>query len=228
MIYRDEHLLAVDKPSGMLVHRGWGRAPVVLVDIVKELAGQEIVHPVHRLDRGTSGVVLFALQPRMARSVTRMFQRRLVTKDYLALVRGRAPDQVTIDHDIPRRPDGPRVPAVTEVRRLHTAETHPRHVSLVHAAPRTGRFHQVRRHLKHIDHPLIGDTSYGKGRLNRAFTNRYGLQRLALHAFRLRLVNSANGEPLDLRAPLPPDLLEPLRRMGFPDESWSQVAPSVV
>ena len=215
ILHRDERLLAVDKPSGMLVHRGWGRADVVLVDQVRELLDVDVVHPVHRLDRGTSGVVLFALDPEAAKFVSYQFDRGFVRKGYLALVRGELEDPMTIDHPIPRRPDGPRVPAVTHVTCLASAATTPRYVSLVGATPETGRFHQIRRHLKHISFPVIGDTTYGKGKINRAMTNRYGLARLALHARTLEVRHPDSNEDLRFEAPLPEDLTGPLERMGF-------------
>ena len=215
ILHRDERFLAVDKPSGMLVHRGMGWADLVLVDQVRELLGADVVHPVHRLDRGTSGVVLFALDADAARFVAYQFERGFVQKTYLALVRGEIDDELTIDHPIPRRPDGPRVHAVTHVRRLGVAETTPRHVSLVLATPETGRFHQIRRHLKHISFPVIGDTTYGKGKINRAMGNRYGLRRLALHAMSLEVRHPDGDEDMRFEAPLPLDLTEPLTRMGL-------------
>jgi len=226
VLHRDEQLLAVDKPSGLLVHRGWARAPVVLVDVVRQMLGVETVHPAHRLDRATSGVMLFALDPAAARSVARQFMLGKVRKRYLALVRGRAPDEVVIDHPIPRKPGGPRVPAVSRVTRLCTVETHPRHVSLVLVAPRSGRFHQVRRHLKHIDHPVIGDANYGKGKINRAMRNRYGLERLALHALALEVMQPVERRLLVISAPVPADLEAPLDRMGIGREVWSTALAS--
>ncbi|MDP9120657.1 MAG: pseudouridine synthase, partial [Acidobacteriota bacterium] len=117
-----------------------------------------------------------------------------------------------IDHPIPRRPDGPRVAAVTEFRRLATFERY----SLVEALPRTGRLHQIRRHFKHLSHPLIGDVRYGKGEHNRLFRSRFGLHRLALHALELAFEHPVERVPLRLVAPLPEDLAGPLRAMGLP------------
>jgi tRNA pseudouridine65 synthase len=217
VLYRDDSLLVLSKPSGLLVHRGWGRDRITLVDLVRDQLDAGKVHPAHRLDRGTSGTVLFALDPTTAAAITESFERGEVVKTYLALVRGRPPDRGEVDHPLPRRPDGPTVPARTEYRRLHSAATEPRHVSLVEAATSSGRLHQVRRHLKHISHPLIGDANYGKGPLNRAFEERYGLARLALHAHRLELIHPASGQQLAIEAPLPDDLGDPLARMGFPE-----------
>ena len=143
------------------------------------------------------------------------FEDGTVEKRYLALVRGVAPDEGRIDQPIPRRENGPRVPALTEFRRVAQAPTEPRHVSLVEAIPRTGRLHQVRRHLKHIDHHVIGDANYGKGAVNRALAERYGLRRMALHATSLTFRHPVGGHDETVTAPLPSDLAEPLARMGF-------------
>jgi len=136
-------------------------------------------------------------------------------KRYLALVRGIAPEAATVDHPIPRTRGGERVPALTRFRRLATAETSPRHTSLVEAILETGRLHQIRRHMKHLFHPVIGDANYGDNKLNRALAEAYDLRRLALHAVSLSLPHPVTGEALDLIAPLPADLLEPLLRMGY-------------
>jgi len=221
LLYRDPEILAVNKPSGMPVHRGWARAPFALVDLVRELTGQNIIRPAHRLDQGTSGVVLFALDRETARSLASMFEAGAAEKRYLALVRGEAPEAIVVDHPIPRTEGGPRVPAVTEIRRLAVVEALPRAMSLVEARPRTGRLHQVRRHLKHIDHPVIGDANYGKGALNREIAERYGLERLALHAFSIAFVHPRTGKRIEISAPLPRDLSEPLATMGFEIEVTS-------
>jgi tRNA pseudouridine65 synthase len=215
VLFRDEYLLAVDKPSGLLVHRGWGRDSVVLVDLVKEMLGVEVVHPLHRLDRGTSGVVLFALDGLTARRMGSGFEDGSVEKHYMALVRGETPIEGFIDHPIPRREGGRRVEAKTNYRRLAIAKIEPRHVSWVEAIPMTGRLHQVRRHLKHINHPVIGDANYGKGAINREMEKRWGLKRLALHARSLSLIHPKTGELIVITSPLPADLDEPLRRMGL-------------
>ena len=215
VLFRDDRLLAVDKPSGLLVHRGWGGDRVTALDLARRIAGRR-VYPVHRLDRGTSGVLVFALDPEAARKLGAAFADCGVEKVYLALVRGRAPEELVVDHPIPRTAGGPRVPAVTAVRRLGLAEPEPgRLYSLVEARPETGRLHQVRRHLKHIAHPVIGDVEYGKGEHNRFFRERYGLHRLALHALGLALPHPETGERLHLAAPVPADLAGPLAALGL-------------
>jgi len=223
VVYRDDRFWAVAKPSGLLVHRGWGNDPVTLVDLVRDLLGPGKVHPLHRLDRGASGIVLFALDPETAAGMREPFETGAVEKRYLALVRGVAPEEGVVDHPIPRREGGPRVRSVTTYRRISVAEIEPRHVSLVEATPRTGRLHQVRRHLKHIDHPIIGDANYGKGALNREFSDRFGLSRLALHAAEISFSCPWTGEIVRATAPAPEDLTGPLGRI-FGRDVLAQVA----
>ncbi len=205
----------------MLVHRGWGRDPVVLVDQVRALTRGPKVHPIGRLDRGASGLVLFGLNAEVARNMVQMRERGEIRKQYLALVRGRPPEDGEIDHPIPKRPGGPRVFALTIFRRLASVDCQPRQVSLVEVEPKTGRLHQVRRHLKHISHPLIGDANYGKGALNRAMQANYQLDRLALHAHLLELHHPVSRERLRLFTPVAEDLGRPLERMGFKASDYS-------
>ncbi len=216
LLYQDADLVAVNKPSGVVVHRGWENAARPLLQQVRDLVGCH-VYPVHRLDRAASGVVVFALHRTAARDIASAFQNATARKRYLALVRGVTPEEGHIDHPIPRAPAGPRVPAVTDYRRLFVFERY----SLLEVFPRTGRLHQIRRHLKHISHPLIGDTRYGKSEHNRYCCERFGLRRLALHAAELHLPE----RDLTLTASLPADLLEPLRALGVPHDILSRQPP---
>jgi tRNA pseudouridine65 synthase len=209
-LYQDGVLLAVDKPANLAVHRGAARDRTVALQIVRDRVGRH-VHAVHRLDRATSGVLLFALDPATARRMQEQFEAGTVAKRYLALVRGIPPEEGVIDHPIPRDEDGPRVPALTEFRRLAVFERY----ALVEARPRTGRRHQIRRHFKHLSHPLIGDVRYGKGEHNRLFRDRFGLHRLALHALELAFEHPETGESVRIVAPMPEDLAGPLRAMGM-------------
>jgi tRNA pseudouridine65 synthase len=210
VLYRDAVLLAVDKPSGLAVHRGAARDRTAALQIVRDLVGRH-VHAVHRLDRATSGVLLFALDPATARRMQEKFEAGEVAKRYLALVRGIPPEEGMIDHPLPRAEGGPRVPAVTAFRRLATFERY----ALMEARPLTGRRHQIRRHFKHISHPLIGDVRYGKGEHNRLFRDRFNLHRLALHALELAFEHPETGERLRIVAPVPEDLAGPLRALGM-------------
>jgi tRNA pseudouridine65 synthase len=214
-LYEDDELFVLNKPSGMLVHRGWGVAETALVDFARSRTQQGAAHPVQRLDRGASGPVLFAKSALLAHQVSEWAHEGRCRKHYLALVRGVTLDHLDIDHPITRREQGPRVEARTVVRRIATRPTEPRHVSLVSATPLTGRLHQVRRHLKHADHPLLGDGRYGRGELNRAFRDRYQLERLALHAYSWSVRRRGSEQVTRGLVPLPADLAEPLLRMGF-------------
>jgi tRNA pseudouridine65 synthase len=215
VLYCDDVLMAVNKPSGMLVHRGWDNDDIVLTDLVREKAKGRSVHPLHRLDRQTSGVVLFALNTQAARILSASFELGQIEKTYVTLVRGITPESGIIDHPIPRKEGGPRVDAVTEYSRSAVLSTEPRNTSWVEAHPRTGRLHQIRRHLKHISHPVIGDAAYGKGDINRAFRENYGLCRTALHAASIKFEHPIDKTSVTVSAPLPLDLIEPLRRMGL-------------
>jgi tRNA pseudouridine65 synthase len=214
-LYEDEMMFVLNKPSGLLVHRGWDNAETVLVDYARALTPGGTAHPIQRLDRGASGPVLFAKSAGMARELSEWAQAGYCRKDYLALVRGECPERLDVDHPIRRRLDGPRVEARTLVRCIAIAHTEPRHASLVCARPLTGRLHQIRRHMKHANHPLIGDGRYGRGDLNRPFRERYGLARLALHACSWRVERPDSHAVVGGLVPLPEDLCEPLRRMGF-------------
>lgn len=215
---------AFDKPSGMAVHRGWaGDGGPYAVDLARAALGPDL-SPVHRLDRGTSGVLLFAETGADAAALQRAFGAGQVEKLYLALVRGRPPAEGTIDHPVPRSKElsGPehRVPAITDFRTLATVEVAAlgRTFSLVLCRPRTGRQHQIRRHFKHLAHPLIGDAYYGKGDLNRFFRATFGLGRLALHAAALRFPcprGPSAGTTTTVTAMVPPDLADPFARLGF-------------
>ena len=210
ILHRDAFLVAVNKPSGMAVHRGLSREKIVVLQAVRDSLGRR-VYPVHRLDRSTSGALLLALDAGTARRLQERFAAGEVEKRYLALVRGIPPEHGVIDHPVPRSPGGSRVDAVTEFRRLAVFERY----ALMEARPSTGRFHQIRRHFKHLSHPLIGDVRYGKGEHNRLFRERFGLHRLALHALELALEHPETGEKLRIVAPMPEDLAGPLRAMGM-------------
>ena len=211
-LYRDSDIAVVNKPSGMLVHRGWDNDKVVAMTVVRDHL-EQYVYPVQRLDRPTSGALIFALHKKAARALCQAFESGQVHKGYLALVRGIAPESGTIDHPIPKEPNKERVPALTEFRRLFEYERY----SLVAVWPKSGRLHQIRRHLKHLSHPLIGDTKYGKGAHNRFFRERFGLMRLGLHASSISFPHPQTGKELIVQAPMPQDFVEPLRAMGVPE-----------
>jgi len=218
VLYRDDRVMVINKPSGLLVHRGWGNDPVVATDLVQRISGSKQVHPIHRLDRGTSGPLLFGLDKETAAILGKQFSEREVEKRYWAFVRGITPEEGIIDHPLPRQKDGPRVPSVTHYTRLCTFERY----SLVDAWPQTGRLHQVRRHLKHISHPLIGDAKYGKKEHTDLHKNRFGLDRMALHCWVLVFEHPTLHTPIECIANMPADLAEPFAKMQLEPASWER------
>ncbi len=216
ILHADEHLVAIDKPPGLLVHRTQLAAheDEAALQRLRDQLGRP-VWPVHRLDRGTSGVLLFALTPQVASLLGAMFEQGQMDKRYLALVRGwPAMDEGCIDHPLARDPEQPSAgqpmlaastrwrvlarlawPLVTDPRFTTTR------VALLEAEPLQGRRHQIRRHLKHIAHPILGDATHGKGPLNRAVAALLGTQRLWLHARELRFTHPVTGAALVLQAP---------------------------
>jgi tRNA pseudouridine65 synthase len=169
-------------------------------------------------------VLAFALSPTAARTLRSRFDQGDIDKIYLAIVRGEAPEQVLIDYPVPRAHGKERVPAVTELRRRYKGD----YFSVVEARPRTGRFHQIRRHLSHLRHPIACDSNYGTGWFNRKIREEAGLFRLALHAAALTLP-TARG-PVTVCAPLPEDLSEALCALGVPDRAleWAGKSPAPV
>ena len=212
LLYVDEHVVVAQKPSGLLVHRGWDNDDDVAMFRVRDTVGG-YVYPVHRLDRGTSGALVFARTKEAAAVLAQAFESGTIEKTYLALVRGAPPDEGIVDYPIQKREDGPRVPAVTRFRVVGRSQVD--RCSLVEAHPETGRLHQIRRHLRHIDHPLVGDVNYGSGAINRHYRASYGLHRLALHAHRVTFAHPSTGERVDVVAPVPADLADPLAALGL-------------
>ncbi|MBN2197245.1 MAG: pseudouridylate synthase [Polyangiaceae bacterium] len=218
LLYRDPWLVVVNKPSGMVVHRGWAKDGPVALQTVRDRVGAH-VHPIHRLDRGASGLLVFALDRETLAMVARAFARGEVRKTYLALVRGVTAAEFVVDH--PLRAGRGMAPRAA-LSRVELIEASPRErASLVLVMPREGRLHQVRRHLKHASHPIVGDVRYGKGDINRLHRAAFGLSRLALHAFTLSFTHPRSQETLHLVAPVPSDLANPLTALGItvPDPS---------
>jgi tRNA pseudouridine65 synthase len=203
LLFVDEYLVVANKPSGLLVHRGWDNDDDVAMFRVRDALGVH-VYPVHRLDRGTSGALLLARTSEVAAALNLAFEESRIEKSYLALVRGTPPVSGTIDHPIPKKESGDRVPALTRFRLV--ARSTVDRCSLVEAMPETGRLHQVRRHLRHIDHPLIGDVNYGSGEINRHYRTQYALHRLALHAHALAFEHPVTHARIAITAPMPDDL----------------------
>lgn len=210
ILHRDEHVVVVNKPAGLLVHRGWADDARPALQRVRDQVGAR-VYPVHRLDRSTSGVLLFALSPEDARLCQAEFDAGRVNKRYLALCRGTDPSLGVVDHPLSNEDGSEKKPAVTHFRLLGASGRY----GLYEARPLTGRTHQIRRHLKYMSHPIIGDVRYGKGEHNRYFRERFGFHRLALHAESLEMLHPRTGETMIWRAPLPAAFSKVLSELGI-------------
>ena len=208
ILLADTDLVAIHKPPGMLVHRSRiSRDTVFVLQTLRDQLHQR-VYPVHRLDRATSGVLLFGLSPQAAQQLVRQFEQRTVDKEYRALARGWVDEQGVIDHPVADE-EGNNVPqeAITAYRCLQRGELpfavdrYPTsRYSLVSVSPRTGRRQQIRRHFKHISHHLVGDTTHGNGRHNRFFREQFGIHRLMLTAQRLCFDHPRSGQRLCVEA----------------------------
>ncbi|WP_238446805.1 pseudouridine synthase [Azohydromonas australica] len=214
LLYCDAQLVVVVKPPGLLVHRTAldAHEQRAALQLVRDQIGAP-VWPVHRLDKGTSGVLAFALDPDTARHLGAQFESGVPRKAYLALVRGWPAAEGVVDHPLARDPERPSagqplLAARTRYERLARVEwpfaTDARHpasrYALLQVFPESGRRHQIRRHMKHVAHPLIGDATHGKGAHNRAVAAWLQVQRLWLHALSLELVHPATGTPLRFEA----------------------------
>lgn len=233
ILFRDDHLIAIHKPAGLLVHRSEldRRETRFAVQLLRDQIGRH-VWPVHRLDRGTSGVLLFALDTESLRGCAAQFESGEVLKAYRAVVRGWPAEAGEIDHALPRildrqdrgHPDALNAPqaARTNYQRLSRSELPipdgrfaTSRYALLALQPETGRRHQLRRHLKHIAHPIIGDATYGKGPHNRAIAALTGQARLLLACTGLQLRHPVSGAKLALECPLADDFALTLEGMGL-------------
>lgn len=214
ILARSEDWVVVAKPSGVVVHRSeMGRERAPLLQQVRDMVGQW-VHPVHRLDRGTSGCLLFALRREALPGLVEAL--RAGEKRYLALVRGhvRSREPVLVDRPVK---SSRGVLQEARTRLVPVAGSVEPRASLVLAQPETGRFHQIRRHLRDLSHPVLGDSTHGDTRVNRAWREGWGLHRLALHCSALDLPLSEGR--IRVVCPLPDDLGAVLRRMPWWDEA---------
>ena len=215
ILYRDDRYIAVDKPSGLLVHK----SPLdkletrFCMQMLRDQIGQR-VYPCHRLDKPTSGVLLFALDKEALVRINRMFVLHDVRKQYLAVVRGWIDESGTINHPLvyvddagESRGAGEPQQAITQYQRIRKFEIPVAHgdfattrYSLVGLIPLTGRRHQLRRHMKHVFHPVIGDTRFGDGWHNRLFRERFDCHRLLLHAHILEFLHPVTGDNISIRS----------------------------
>jgi tRNA pseudouridine65 synthase len=209
IIYQDEHLIAINKPHGLLVHRSKiaNDATEFALQLLRDQIGQH-VNPVHRLDRKTSGLLLFAFTKEVEIAMQKQFQESLVEKKYLAILRGYAPDQLNIDYPL-KKENGTLQEAFTSFVTLQRAEIEvpfgkhsTSRYSLVEATPTTGRMHQLRKHFAHIFHPIIGDRKHGCNKQNGFFATQFEMTTMLLHASELCFIHPVTSQRIQLKATL--------------------------
>jgi tRNA pseudouridine65 synthase len=222
IIYRDRHYAAINKPHGLLTH------PSSIAVDAGETAMQwlrnqlgQYVYPVHRLDRKTGGVLLFALDREIHRDTQKMFAENRVKKKYLAIVRGYADDEGVIDNPV-KGGNGKVRGAVTHYKTLVRTEIavpcgrhNTSRYSLVLAEPKTGRMHQLRMHFSHILHPIIGDRPHGCNKQNRLFKEQWQMNTMLLHAKRLVFRHPVEGTEIDITAPPQPEFQRMMDVLGL-------------
>lgn len=229
IIFEDDNFIAINKPSGLLVHRSPvdKRETEFAIQTLRNQIGQ-YVYPAHRLDKPTSGILLFAKSPEALSAINEQFENHKVSKEYQAIVRGFPPTPVTIDHPVKTRKDkhdkqnnDPK-DAVTHLTTLATCTINAKierydtsRFALVKLKPVTGRRHQLRYHMKHISHPIIGDTSYGKGPQNRYFQENYQCHRLLLAATQLSFYHPYREEQIILNEPPSEDFQAVIKQLPF-------------
>jgi tRNA pseudouridine65 synthase len=233
ILYRDEYIVVINKPSGLLVHKSMIDKDEIYyaMKMLRDQLGQW-VYPVHRLDKPTSGVLLFALSSESARLLSEQFSTHTTQKSYLAVVRGYTPESGIIEHalkekldkmsDANAREDKEAQEATTLYERVATVELNAAvgkydktRYSLVKLTPKTGRKHQLRRHMKHISHHILGDTKYGRGEHNKFIREEYGVHRLLLHAQSLVFTHPYTQERLSLNAGVDATFVELFHKFGW-------------
>ena len=225
ILYRDEHYIAIHKPAGLLVHRSYiSEDKRFLLQLLRNQIGQW-VYPIHRLDRPTSGVIIFGLSSDAARQLVAEFELRRVVKKYIAVVRGYADEEGVIDYPLLEEEGKERQEAVTHYRRLATVELpiavgrYPQsRYSLIELEPQTGRMHQIRKHMKHIFHPIVGDTTHGDGKHNQMFRGHFNSHRLLLMAAALQFRHPFSGELMQIETAPDPALQALFGKIGW--EEW--------
>jgi tRNA pseudouridine65 synthase len=223
VLFQDTHLAIVNKPAGLMAHASpMARGEDDFLDERLRAQFGRPIHLIHRLDRATSGCLLIAFDRETAAALGGIFMSREVDKHYLAVCRGWPEAEFRVDHDLDGGPGKPiKKPASTRFVRLATAEVdtpsaqHPTsRYALLRCSPETGRYRQIRRHLKHLFHHLIGDSSHGDGRHNRTF-RMHGVHRMLLHAWRLEFTHPVTGQAIGVTAPLDDEFRRALDWLGM-------------
>jgi tRNA pseudouridine65 synthase len=222
ILFQDQYLVAINKPHGLLVHRSKyaDEAKVFAVQELRNQIGQH-VFPVHRLDRKTGGVLLFALNPEINSLMNQQFADNRVAKKYFAVVRGYTQDTGIIDYPLENEV-GTVKEAVTNYSTLQRTEIpiplgnfHSSRYSLVEVKPETGRMHQIRKHFAHIFHPIIGDRPHGCNKQNRMFKARWNMDTMLLHAHEISFVHPITQVQITIQASLNGEFLRSLELLNM-------------
>lgn len=222
IVYQDEHIVAINKPHGLMVHRSpiATNTDTFAMQVLRDQLGQH-VHPVHRLDRKTSGILLFALDKDTLRNLSDQFASRQTEKTYWAILRGYSPDEGTIEYEL-TNDKGKSQEAITHYKTLQQSEIDlpfGKHLtsrySLVEAKPITGRMHQLRKHFAHIHHPIIGDRPHGCNKQNKLFLEKWQMGTMLLHAARLEVKHPVTNKPVNLAAHYQTEFHRMLTKLGF-------------
>jgi tRNA pseudouridine65 synthase len=228
ILFQDDHYIVIDKPAGMLVHRT-KLAKHDVAEFAMQLLRDQIgqwVYPLHRIDRPTSGILLFAKSSEAASAFETQFSEKKIKKYYLALVRGYlGEEKIYLDYPLKKELGEEMQEAQTTFWSMAQMEipfaSSPRHetsrYSLVKAFPHTGRMHQIRRHLSHLRNYLVGDTSHGDNKQNKFFRKQFELHKLLLHAWQVEFVHPYTQEDILIEAPLPEYFGDILAKLGCPD-----------
>ncbi|RAI93978.1 pseudouridine synthase [Algoriphagus yeomjeoni] len=225
ILFEDEYLIAINKPSGLLVHRTSIAAEetVFALQLLRDQIGQH-VSPVHRLDRPTSGVLLFSKNEEVLPLLKEQFADRSVKKTYLAIVRGIPTIKSNlIDHPLTSERSGKLQESQTHFQVLAEAEipfnTTGRYpssrYSLLELKPETGRTHQIRRHLAHIRHYILGDKKHGDNKQNQFFEKQFGMVNLLLHARKLEFTHPISKKKVSIEASLPSHFQKTISDLGW-------------
>ncbi len=233
ILYQDEYLVAVDKPSGLFVHRSYMDRDEIYfaLQLVRDQVGQ-YVYPLHRLDRPTSGVLLFGLNQEVARLMGEAFTNKTIQKTYYALTRGHLMGEGLVDYALKEKLDKIGDKYVDPNKEAQEAQTHYQSVgtatlnekvgkydsvrySLIKLLPVTGRRHQIRRHLAHLRHPIIGDINYGDNKQNPFFNEYFGFKRLMLHARQLDFTHPITNEAVKIQADFDEQWLDVFKQLNL-------------
>ena len=239
ILYHDEHLVAINKPTGLLVHKSMiDRHEIYYaMKMLRDQLGGQWVYPIHRLDKPTSGVLLFALDSDSAREMSEAFKAHETQKEYVAVVRGYVTDSGVIEHALKEKLDKIADKDANKDKEAQDAVTHyealakveidkpvgkydKTRYSLVRLLPKTGRKHQLRRHMKHINHHILGDTKYGRGEHNKFIRAEYDVQRLLLHCTSLEFKHPYTQEHIVLKASLDETFVKLFNAFGW--NEWIQ------